>query len=65
MKNILGTTEDLQLFNHEGVLIYSFYTFLDGLMVENIYDENKKKISCREFQQEVSDGEITIKNLTV
>ena len=65
MKNIQGTTEDLQLFTKEGNLIYSFYTFLDGLVVENIYDENKKRISCREFQQEVSDEEIVIKNWTV
>ncbi len=38
MKNILGTTEDLELFNKEGVIVYKFYKTSEGHWYEQTYD---------------------------
>ena len=40
MKNILGTTEDLDLYNKEGVRIYEFYKNSEGYSAEYTYDSN-------------------------
>ena len=40
MKNILGTTENLELFNKEGKKFYEFLKDSDGISYESIYDSN-------------------------
>lgn len=40
MKNILGTTEDLELYNKEGVIVYEFENDSNGFSCESIYDLN-------------------------
>lgn len=40
MKNILGTTESLELFNKEGVMVYEFENDSNGFSSESIYDSN-------------------------
>lgn len=37
MKNILGTTEDLEFYNKEGKLVYEFKTTLCGVVYELHY----------------------------
>ena len=39
MKNILGTTEDLKLYNKEVKLVYQFKTNSYGYSYEHTYDE--------------------------
>ena len=40
MKNILGTTENLDLFNKEDRKVYSFYKDSNGYSCESTYDSN-------------------------
>lgn len=40
MKNILGKTEDLELFNKYGKKVYSFYKYSSGYTSERTYDCN-------------------------
>jgi YD repeat-containing protein len=40
MKNILGTTENLELFDRDGRLLYNFYKNFNGFSSERTYDSN-------------------------
>jgi hypothetical protein len=40
MKNILGTTENLELFDKDGRLLYNFYKSSDAYSYERTYDSN-------------------------
>jgi YD repeat-containing protein len=40
MKNILGTEENLELFNENGVRVYEYFKFSDGYSYECTYDSN-------------------------
>jgi YD repeat-containing protein len=40
MKNILGTTDNLELFNKEGKQVYEFLKHLNGNWYERTYDSN-------------------------
>ena len=40
MKNILGKTENLSLYNKEGKKVYDFYTYPNGYSSEHTYGEN-------------------------
>ncbi len=44
MKNILGTTEELELFDKDGRLLYNFYKGLYGYSSEITYDSNGKEL---------------------
>jgi len=47
MKNILGTAEDLDLFNKEGNKIYSFWTSSTGCSREYTFDSNGRILTHR------------------
>ena len=47
MKNILGTTEDLDLFNKEGRKVYEFDK-TDGFSSESTYDSNGKSLTYKD-----------------
>ena len=40
MKNILGTTENLTLYNKEGKKVYEFYTYSNGFSDEQTRDSD-------------------------
>jgi len=48
MKNILGKTENLQLFNKEGKLVYEFYKNSNGFSYERTYDSDGKKLTFKD-----------------
>jgi hypothetical protein len=48
MKNILGTTEDLELFNKEGRMVYKFYKTSYGYSYESIYDSNGEELTYKD-----------------
>lgn len=48
MKNILGTTEDLNLFNKEGRKVYEFYKDSNGDWWESTYDSNGKELTYKD-----------------
>ena len=52
MKNILGTQEDLKLYNKAGNLVYKFTKDSDGYSWERTYDENGNELTYKD-----SDGE--------
>jgi len=52
MKNILGTTENLDLFNKESKRIYKFYKTSDGYSYEFTYDSNGNRLTYKD-----SDGD--------
>jgi len=45
MKNALGTKEDLDLFDKNGIKVYSFYAESDGCLIEGTYDSNGKELT--------------------
>ena len=47
MKNILGTTENLELFNKEGRKVYDFGKVLGGCSYERTYDSNGNKLTYK------------------
>lgn len=47
MKNILGTTESLELFNKDGRRVYEFIKDLDGFSFESTYDSNGKELTYK------------------
>ena len=47
MKNILGTTENLELFNKEGKLVYKFMKDSTGYSSECTYDSNGKELTFK------------------
>ena len=71
MKNILGTTENLELFNKDGRLLYNFYKGSDAYSYERTYDSNGNVLTFKDstgYSSEYtydSDGrELTYKNST-
>lgn len=48
MKNILGTTENLDLFNKEGRKVYSFWTSKTGYSCERTYDSNGNQLTFKD-----------------
>ena len=68
MKNILGTTENLDLFNKEGRKVYEFDK-TDGFISESTYDSNGKQLTYKdsnghwwESTQDSNGIELTYKN---
>jgi YD repeat-containing protein len=71
MKNILGKTENLTLFDKDGRLLYNFYKGSDGYSYERTYDSNGNVLTFKDstgYSSEYtydSDGkELTYKNST-
>jgi YD repeat-containing protein len=69
MKNILGKTESLELFNKDGILLYNFYKGSDAYSYERTYDSNGNVLTFKDstgYSSEYtydSDGrELTYKN---
>jgi YD repeat-containing protein len=48
MKNILGTTENLELFNKYGRRVYNFYKGSDGFSCEYTYDSEGNELTYKE-----------------
>ena len=48
MKNILGKTENLELFNKEGKKVYEFYKTSNGYTFEYTYDSNGKILTYKD-----------------
>ena len=48
MKNIIGTTENLELYNKEGVRVYKFWTNSNGFSFESIYDSNGNTLTYKD-----------------
>jgi hypothetical protein len=48
MKNILGKTEELELFNKAGKRVYWFYKTLYGLICEYTYDSHGKELTYKD-----------------
>ena len=71
MKNILGTTENLTLFDKDGRLLYNFYKGSDGYNYERTYDSNGKVLTFKdstgysyESTYDSNGNELTYKNST-
>jgi hypothetical protein len=47
MKNILGTTENLELFDKEGRIVYRFHKPLYGFSCEYTYDSHGKELTYK------------------
>ena len=47
MKNIQGTEEDLELFNENGVRVYAYRKWLDGLFQERTYNSKGKVLTYK------------------
>jgi len=48
MKNILGTEDNLNLFNENGIIVYSYYKNSDGYIYEYTYDSNGKVLTYKD-----------------
>ena len=48
MKNILGNTEELELFNKEGKKVYHFYKDSYGVSWEKIYESNGNVLTYKD-----------------
>ena len=69
MKNILGTQEDLKLYNKAGNLVYRFTKNSGGFSWERTYDENVKVLTFKdssgysyEYTRDENGNELTFKN---
>ena len=69
MKNILGTTENLELFNKEGKLLYEFCKDSNGYSWETTYDSSGKELTFKdsdgyssEYTRDSNGNELTYKN---
>ena len=62
MKNILGNTNDLELFNKEGKRVYEFKIYSDGYSYEYTYDENGKELTYKNSTGYSYDNQLTYKN---
>lgn len=47
MKNIFGTTEKLELFNKDGILLYNFYKSSDGFSYEYTRNSNGNQLTYK------------------
>jgi YD repeat-containing protein len=48
MKNIQGTTDNLDLFNKNGIKVYSYYKNSNGYWYEYTYDSNGKVLTYKD-----------------
>ena len=48
MKNILGTEENLELFNENGIKVYEYFKYLDGYSLEFTYDSNGNVLTYKD-----------------
>ncbi len=48
MKNLLGTTDNLQLFDKENRLVYEFIKSSNGFSYERTYDSNGKELTYKD-----------------
>jgi YD repeat-containing protein len=69
MKNILGTTKDLELFNKDGKRVYKFGTSSNGVSYECTYDEKGNELTYKnsngdsyEYTYDEKGNELTFKN---
>jgi hypothetical protein len=69
MKNILGTTENLELFDNEGRKVYNFYKYSKEYSYECTYDLNGKILTYKdseefsyEYTYDLNGNELTFKN---
>jgi hypothetical protein len=69
MKNIQGTTDNLELFNKEGKIVYKFYIDQDGYSYEFTRDSFGNALTFRnssgfsyEFTRDSFGSELTYKN---
>ena len=69
MKNILGTTENLELFDNEGRKVYNFYKYSKEYSYECTYDLNGKILTYKdseefsyEYTYDLNGKELTFKN---
>jgi YD repeat-containing protein len=69
MKNILGTTKDLNLFDKAGKRVYEFYKESNGYSTEYTYDSNGKTLTFKdsrgfssEYTRDSNGNELTYKD---
>jgi len=69
MKNILGTTKDLELFNKDGKIVYKFRKNSIGCSFEYTYDENGNVLTSKnsnggscEYTRDEKGNVLTFKN---
>jgi len=69
MKNILGTTEYLELFNKKGKRVYEFYKYPNGHWYERKYDFNGNTLTFKDSDRfwyectyDSNGNELTFKN---
>ena len=69
MKNILGKTENLELFNKEGKKVYEFYKSSSGITYEYTYDSNGNELTYKnsngysyEYTRDANGKELTFKS---
>ena len=69
MKNILGTTEELELFDKVGRMVYDFYKNSDGYNYECTYDSEGNELTFKdsdgfscEYTYDSNGNELTYKN---
>ena len=69
MKNILGTTENLDLYTKEGIIVYKFIVDLYGPSCESTYDTNGNELTCTdsdgfsyEYTRDSNGNVLTYKN---
>jgi hypothetical protein len=69
MKNIFGTTENIELFNKDGRQIYSFYKNSNGYSYQYTYDSDGNQLTYKnskgyssEFTYDSNGNELTYKN---
>jgi len=52
MKNILGKSENLKLYNDKGSLVYEFYTHSTGYWAEKTYDDKGNCLTYKNYKGE-------------
>jgi len=69
MKNIFNTEENLELFNENGIKVYSYYKNSYGFIYEYTYDSKGKVLTCKdsngysyEYTRDSQGNELTYKD---
>jgi len=69
MKNILGTEENLELFNENGIKVYDYFKYTFGYSEEFTYDSNGKVLTLKnsneysyEYTRDSNGKELTYKD---
>ena len=69
MKNILGTEENLELFNENGIKVYEYFKWSDGYWDEYTYDSQGNKLTYKdsdgysyEYTYDSQGNELSYKN---